>query len=88
MSIAIGEIDTAHLNIRLRVNQAMLETTIAFLLRSGNADDRRWLMEDLRRNILITMADIEPNADQATVLTHEDAADRLLDEIVRLSCIS
>lgn len=71
--------------VRLELTQAMLATTIAIMLRMSTDDHRRGILEEFRRNVLLTMARIVPNADPTAVLTHEEAADGLLDEILRLS---
>lgn len=71
--------------VKLDLLQTMLATTIAIMLRTAAADQRPRILDELRRNVLITLAQVEPTADQAAVLTREDGADRMLDEIARLS---
>lgn len=73
--------------VRLEITQVMMVTMIAIMLRTSIEDPRR-TVEALRRNILLAMARIVPDADQAAVLTCEEAADRLIDEIQRLARIA
>lgn len=74
------------LKIRLRVVEIMSATSIAFVLRPGNADQRRAMLEELRRNLIVGVEEVHPSTDQAGALATEDCVDRLLDEIVRLAC--
>ena len=72
-------------DVMRRVNQTMLATTIAFILRSASDSDRRQLINELRRNILLTMADVALDAEPATVLAHEESTDALLDQIQHIA---
>jgi hypothetical protein len=71
--------------VRLEIIQAMAATIIAVVLRTANDDHRRQIIEELRRNILLGVARINPNGGPAEMLICEEATDRLLDEVLRLS---
>jgi hypothetical protein len=65
----------------------MLATTIGVLLRSGDDDQRRQILQSLRRNILGAGEEVHPSTDQASALVTEESVDQLLDQIVRLARI-
>ncbi len=73
------------IEVRLQIAQTVMATATAIALRAADEDQHRRILHELRRNILITLAQVEPTADQAAVLTREESTDRMLDEIVRLS---
>jgi hypothetical protein len=86
MSIAVDDFDPLEqVKIRLRVVEVMSTTMIAFVLRSGDADQRRQILGELRRNLLLAIEMIYPSANQANVLAVEENVDRVLDEIARLA---
>lgn len=70
---------------QLGIVQTMTATAVAIMVRMAGEDYAPRILDELRRNILLTLASTNPNANQDMVLTHEEGTDRLLDEIVRLS---
>ena len=89
MAIARHEIDPfEQLSIRLRVAEIMVATAVAVALRSGDVDQRRRMLEELRRNVLVAVEEVHPSTDQANVLATEESVDQLLDQIVRLARIA
>lgn len=89
MAIAGGDLDPVQqLNVRLRTAEILAAMTVAFLLRSGSNDQRREMLDELRRNLILALQEFNPAKDQATELTSEVAVDELLDQVVRLARIS
>ena len=89
MAIARHEIGPfEQLSIRLRVAEIMVATAVAVALRSGDVDQRRRMLEELRRNVLVAVEEVHPSTDQANVLATEESVDQLLDQIVRLARIA
>lgn len=73
------------LAVQMAVVRTMSATAVAAVLRTTSAGHQRQILDELRRNIALAMMQINLQADEATVLTYEDAIDRMIDEIVRLS---
>lgn len=72
--------------MHLDLLRAMTATMFAIMLRMADENGHRQIiLKDLRRNILLTVAKINPGADEQARLSHEERTDSLLDELLRLA---